>query len=93
MSNVLAKKQKIVGVSNVKKVKISARMDNNKFSLTGNVAKSSGGTGTKDYNLLINKPRINGVELIGDKNCNDIKVQEPITMAEELDIDQIIFGI
>lgn len=83
----------ITGVTNVKKLNLSARMENNSYSIRGNLNKSSGSGGTKDYNMLINHPRINGVELIGDKNCQELKVQEPITLASENDIDNIIFGI
>lgn len=38
--------------------------------------------GITDYEELKNKPSINGVELIGDKSCHDIKVMcrmRPIT--------------
>jgi hypothetical protein len=31
-----------------------------------------GGEGTKDYEKLINKPRIEGEELIGDKSFEDL---------------------
>lgn len=37
-----------------------------------------GGGGTKDYNELINKPRINNVQLKGDLTLEDIGVEEHI---------------
>ena len=42
--------------------------------------------GTNDYNDLINKPSIEGVELIGDKTLEELGV-EPLTPQE---IDAII---
>lgn len=41
-----------------------------------------GGPGTKDYNALDNKPRINGHQLIGDKDSEidlDIPEADPLT--------------
>ena len=41
-----------------------------------------GGPGTTDYNALENKPRINGHQLIGDKDSDadlDIPDSEPLT--------------
>lgn len=37
--------------------------------------------GTNDYNDLINKPSINGVELVGDKTTQDLDIL-PLTNAE-----------
>lgn len=37
------------------------------------VVPSSGSGGTTDYSILTNKPRINGVELVGDKTTKDLK--------------------
>ena len=42
-----------------------------------------GGTGTDDYNRLINKPKINGVELIGDVSLKDLGINDEIS-AEDL---------
>lgn len=44
--------------------------------------------GTNDYNSLINKPSINAVELIGDKNFTDLHL-ENITPQQ---IDEIMYG-
>lgn len=35
-----------------------------------------GGGGTNDYNRLINKPRVNGDELIGDTTTEDLGIIE-----------------
>ena len=36
----------------------------------------SGGGGTSDYNELVNKPSINGEELVGDKTSQDLGLAE-----------------
>lgn len=36
----------------------------------------AGGGGTMDYNLLLNKPSINGTELVGELTSQDIGVAE-----------------
>ena len=43
-------------------------------------SKNGGGTGgTSDYNALTNKPKINGVEVSGDKTSADYKISAEIT--------------
>ena len=42
--------------------------------------------GTNDYNELINKPQINGVELVGNKTPEDLDIL-PLTNAE---IDELL---
>jgi hypothetical protein len=42
---------------------------------------------SKDYNNLINKPTINGVELRGDIDSDNLNILRPLTDAE---IDQIM---
>ena len=44
------------------------------------------GAGSNDYNELINRPKINGIELIGDKTLEELGV-EALTPQE---IDAII---
>lgn len=46
------------------------------------------GSGTNDYNALVNKPKIEGVVLKGDKTFRQLGL-EPMT---EQDIDNILFG-
>lgn len=47
---------------------------------------------TGDYEVLANKPQINGVTLIGNKTSREIHVQDPIEDITSQDIDRIIFG-
>lgn len=44
-----------------------------------------GGTGTDDYTRLINKPKINGVELIGDVSLEDLGINNDEMSAEDLE--------
>lgn len=48
----------------------------------------------KDYEKLKNKPRINGVELIGDQTSKQLKIKEtePLTNLEIEEIIQSVFG-
>ena len=46
--------------------------ENNVISAIG-----GGGDGTTDYNALKNKPKINGVELEGDKSLEDLGIEIP----------------
>ena len=39
------------------------------------------GAGSNDYNDLVNKPSINGVELVGDKTTEELDIL-PLTNAE-----------
>lgn len=41
-----------------------------------------GGGGTKDYNHLENKPKINNVELVGDKTLEQLGIKIPIKTSE-----------
>ena len=43
----------------------------------------SGGSGTTNYNALLNKPSINGIDLVGNKTLVDLKLlyEEEITTA------------
>ena len=40
-----------------------------------------------DYNLLVNKPSINGVELVGDKSGSDLHLQDKLTEGQYINID------
>lgn len=46
----------------------------------------------RDYNKSFNKPRINGVELIGDKNSSEIHVQHEMDEITNQEIDNIIYA-
>lgn len=56
------------------------------FGLTTN--NSLGG----DYEYLSNKPKINGVVLIGNKSSEDIHVQHEMDEITNQEIDTIIYG-
>lgn len=57
-------------------LKVSGQMTS-KTSLKGNVQiHEDGGTGTFDYESLINKPRIENVELQGNKSFEDLGLSE-----------------
>lgn len=78
---------------------VSGRLDSDKKQLVGNISLSkqhlSAGTidatnspsYQKNYNVLINKPRINGVELRGDIDTDNLNILRPLTDTE---IDQIM---
>ena len=47
--------------------------------------------GTNNYNFLINKPKINDVELINNKTLEDLKIQEKLQAGENIEIvDNVI---
>lgn len=50
------------------------------------------GGGTKDYRYLANKPKINSVELIGDKSAEDLRLQGSMEAIAEHDIDILMYG-
>ena len=51
-----------------------------------------GGGGTKDYNELINKPTINGHELVGDMNADDLDLAEKPDNYYDPTDDEVIIG-
>lgn len=46
-------------------------------------------TGSNDYEKLNNKPKINGVEVVGEKVSSDYGLQDEITFCTNLDIDKL----
>ena len=48
--------------------------------------------GTRDYVELINKPQINGVELVGNKTSKQLNIQET-TALSNIQIEQIIQSV
>lgn len=48
-----------------------------------------GGSGTSDYNQLSNKPKINGIEVKGNKSANDLGLQTKIDSNNKLDASLI----
>lgn len=57
------------------------------ITIIGNVISSTGGGGggSSDYNDLENKPKVNGVELVGDVNLKDLSVYSIDEVDTELD--------
>ena len=45
---------------------------------------------TKNYEILDNKPQINNVELVGNKNANDLNLQERMEVLTNLEIEEIL---
>lgn len=60
--------------------------------LTPNVTEIGASSGTPDYPDLTNKPKINNVELIGNKTSSDLGLQDEITSQTEITIKKVIFG-
>lgn len=54
-------------------IKVKAPLNN--FSDIYVESAGGGGSGTTDYTLLVNKPRINNVELVGNKSIADLGLQ------------------
>lgn len=52
----------------------------------------AGSKGTGNYNALTNKPSINGITLIGDKESPELKLQGLMDEITAQEIDIIIFG-
>lgn len=48
--------------------------------------------GIIDYEKAVNKPRINDIELMGNKTSDDLLLQSAMDEISEQQIDQIIFG-
>ena len=80
--NLTDEHQKLKGhLVNTDDTHISGNLSPKSRTLQGGL--SSGGT--KDYNHLSNKPKVNGVELVGDKSFPDLGMRR-ITGGEILDI-------
>ena len=54
------------------------------------ISRGGGGGGTMNYNALINKPKINGVELVEDKSLEELGVEE-MTNADILETFKRVF--
>lgn len=55
--------------------KISGKIMSSR-AISGTINYGDGHGGTSDYEKLINKPKIEGVELIGDKTFNELGLEE-----------------
>ena len=56
---------------------------------SGNIEIGGGGGGTSDYTNLTNKPKINNVELNGNKSLNDLGIQPAGNYALESEIPDV----
>ena len=45
---------------------------------------------TNDYNKLLNIPRINQIEVLGDKTAKELKLQEELDVISNLEIEKIL---
>lgn len=50
----------------------------------------SGGTGTNNYNDLMNKPQINNVVLTDNKTSKDLGLQDEMEALTNMDIEEIL---
>lgn len=46
--------------------------------------------GTNNYEKLLNKPKINNIELIGNKKSKDLKIQDEMEVLSNLEIEKMI---
>ncbi len=46
--------------------------------------------GTNNYEKLLNKPKINNIELIGNKKSKDLKIQDEMEVLSNLEIEEMI---
>lgn len=46
--------------------------------------------GTNNYNNLNNKPKINNVELVGNKTSKDLKIQDEMESLTNMEIEEIL---
>lgn len=61
-----------------------SRIEELLLELKAVIEAGGGGGGTTNYNLLENKPQINGETLTGDKSASDLGLEKPLTQ-EQLD--------
>ena len=75
------------GTIDINSTKINDKKINFKTSLHGTAVE-----GTKDYEKLVNQPKINSIILIGDKTSNELKLQDKMSEVTLQEIDEIIYG-
>ena len=46
--------------------------------------------GTNNYEKLLNKPKINNIELIGNKKSKDLKIQDEMEVLSNIEIEEMI---
>lgn len=55
------------------------------------VTGGGGGGGTRDYNRLINQPRVNDEVLEGNKTSHDLHLQDEMECATVQEIESILY--
>lgn len=53
---------------------------------------ASGGSSTNHYDKLLNLPKINDVELIGNKSSSELKLQGEMEALSNMDIENLLKG-
>lgn len=79
-------------VSIGKTMSIEGDLSTRSLSISGNVTSNAVSHIIEDYIPLINKPRINNVELINNKTSEELGLEPTIIDITYQDIDTIIFG-
>lgn len=76
IANINTELDKKLEVSNLKQgTNVSLDVDQyGNVTINATTGDSTGGSGTSDYELLSNKPKINGVTVLGDKSAKDLKL-------------------
>ena len=59
--------------------------------LNATFGNSAGGSGTRDYEKLINQPSINHRKVIGDKTGADYNLQDKMDAATVAEIEKILY--
>lgn len=77
------KQDKLISGENIKTI------NNESILGSGNIEIGGGGGGTSDYTNLTNKPKINNVELVGNKSLNDLGIQPKGNYALESEIPDV----
>ena len=60
-----------------------SRMEALLLELKDVIEAGGGGSGTTNYNVLTNKPSINGVTLSGNKTSEDLNIVSPLTAEQK----------
>lgn len=70
-------------------MKLNGIINIQRQSLSGNLEKTKQ---NRNYSDLLNKPRINDVELVDNKTAEELGLQEEMVEMTVQDIDEILFG-
>lgn len=70
-------------------VPANSRVEELLIELKAVIEGGGGGGGTSDYTQLSNKPKINNVELSGNKTPSDLGVQPTIDSTHKIDADNV----